>query len=165
MIAQIVRKLREFFLPEATNDGYMGYSNEPVELLIWLYNRLTNLADQLQKHAESAPYPHVSDGLRRMADEKQRSAVLVKDKIESLRGWVKESKAGLASGRNHWERVTKDLQDQRALESFLSIKEARLVQDSPDIAQLLRRIAITERAHRKILEELVARADPQAHQT
>jgi len=152
-------------LPEATNDGYIGYSNDPVEILIWLYNHLTNLADQLHKHAESAPYPHVSDQLRRIADEKRQSAVLVNNKNESLRGWINESKANLASGRNHWERVTKDLQDQKTLENFLSVQGARLAQESPDIAQLLRRIAIVEQAHRKILEELAARADPQAHQT
>ncbi|HET8563605.1 MAG TPA: hypothetical protein VFM35_07025 [Candidatus Binatia bacterium] len=138
--------------------------DDPVQILGRLYNHLTNLADQLETHAESAPYPHVSDRLRRIANEKRQSAALVKDKIESLRGWVNEYKAVLASGKNHWERVTKDLRDQKDLEDFLLVQEARLVH-SPDVAQLLRRLAIGEQAHRKILEELAVRADPQAHQT
>jgi hypothetical protein len=163
VIGYLFRKLRAFLLPERVSDESIDL-DDPVEVLSRLYNHLTNLAHQLDKHAESAPYPHVSDQLHRLANEKRQSAALVKDKIESLRGWVKENSAELASGRNHWERVTKDLKDQKNLEDFLLVQEARLVH-SPDLAELLRRLAVGEQAHRKILEEMAARADPQAHQT
>jgi hypothetical protein len=71
MLRGVLKKLREFLLPERTRNGAPGYA-EPFEVLLALYQHSSRLADQIELHAELAPYPHVADRLRRIAQEERQ---------------------------------------------------------------------------------------------
>jgi hypothetical protein len=136
----------------------------PVEALTAIYSRLTQLAGQLEDHADCAPYPYVASRLRQIAREKQNNAASIKQHIERRGGWVTEVSIVPASGKNHWQRMMRDLNDQRELEHFLYLCEPRLTRDSPELVDLLQRLTVSEAAHRAALIQLLAAADPQAPQ-
>ncbi len=129
------------------------------------YRELARLANQLKLHAEKAPYPFVGERLRRMAAEKEKSTALLFDGIEQLGGRVAKFDSSIPSGRNHWERMLQDVEDQKRVEARLTDEVSRLALEAPDHSQLLRRLLEVERRHRATLLDLLARADPQAEQT
>lgn len=138
---------------------------DPREVLINSYCDLSNLARQISAHADKAPYPHVAALLRRIAEEKQSSADLLREKILGSGHRPDELSLEIKSGKNHWERMAQDLNDQTAVETRLLDRAALLNGNSPKTAELLRQIADSHRKHRKVLLDLIARADPQADQT
>jgi rubrerythrin len=138
---------------------------DPGEVLRKSYRDLSNLARQIAAHADKAPYPHVAAALRRIAEEKQSSADLLRGKILGSGHRPDELSPEITSGKNHWERLTQDLNDQTAVETRLLDRAALLNENSPKTAELLRQIADSHRKHRKVLLDLIARADPQADQT
>ncbi|HEX9443737.1 MAG TPA: hypothetical protein VGA73_06435 [Candidatus Binatia bacterium] len=139
-------------------------AGDPLEILKESRRDLVRLADQIARHAEKAPYPHMAAELRRMAGEKRASADLLGDKVP-LAGPPEESPLDLPSGKNHWERMAQDLNDQNALDNRLVERAARLRETAPELADRLERIAASDRRHAKLLMDLIARADPQADQT
>jgi hypothetical protein len=107
----------------------------------------------------------VAGRLRQIAREKQANAAEIKQRVEQRGGWINEVSVAPVSGKNHWQRMMRDLNDQRVLEHFFFLYEARLSTDSPELAELLSRLKASEAAHRAALLKLVAAADPQATQT
>lgn len=136
-----------------------------IEVLTAGYNDLRRLTEQIKVHAERAPYPHVTARLRQMASEKERLAAALREKILGMGGALKEPVTALKSGKNHWERMVQDLEDQKSLEAFLLEQATLLADESPEIGDLLSRIAADQSPHREILLDLIARADPQAEQS
>ncbi len=138
---------------------------DPVRTLRLSYCNLYRLAEQIDDHAEKAPYPHVTQRLKQIAMEKRKNAVVLRDKILSLEGLLDEPQPNPKSGKNHWERMVQDLQDQKALEALLTEQSFRLAEEAPEISNLLKKIATAQIPHRQILIDLIARADPQANQS
>ncbi len=68
------------------------------------------------------------------------------------------------TGKNHWERLNLDLQDQIALDDLLFTLELKAA-ETPEIAKVVEELRSGQRSHRQILFDLVAIADPQATQT
>jgi hypothetical protein len=160
----LFRILGEILLPERYGDGQI-VPKEPIEALISAYRRLLQLASQLDSHADAAPYPHVAKRLRTIAAEKRESAERLKNVIQSHRRSVPEAAKSVATGKNHWERIGRDLSDQRAFENFLARSEPRLSAEYPELSEFLLNLRNREVAHREALAELLALADPQATQT
>ena len=70
MLRYLLKKLGELLLPErGSGDG--ARSMEPVDVLLLLHQRISRLAEQIQSHADFAPYPQVAERLRRVATEKR----------------------------------------------------------------------------------------------
>ncbi len=126
------------------------------------YRHLLRLADQILAHAEKAPYPHVAERLRHIALEKQKGANLLKDKLGSGAEKYSEPPLQAKSGKNHWERMVMDLEDQKALETELLQQATVLSAHAPGTSNLLLKIAAEQAAHKETLLDFVARADPQA---
>jgi rubrerythrin len=154
---------RGFTAAFAGND--LSQNRDPRDALLHSFRDLSNLARQISAHADKAPYPHVAATLRRIAAEKQSSADLLREKILGFVSSPDEIPREIQSGKNHWERLAKDLNDQTAVENRLLQRTALLNENYPETAELLRQIADSHRKHRKVLLDLIARADPQAEQT
>ncbi|MEK7334287.1 MAG: hypothetical protein AAB222_03070 [Candidatus Binatota bacterium] len=159
MIRELLKKLSAILRCAAARNGK---SKATVEILKADYHDLRRLAEQISNHAEKAPYPHVTQRLRQIASEKRNSTSILKEKLLSLGGGLEEFPLDLKSGKNHWERMVQDLQDQKALETSFFERTMRLADEAPEISDLLRKVVDAQLPHKEALLDLVARADPQA---
>ncbi len=164
MIRQLCDRLHAILRPASARNGKARLPG-PADALVTGYRHLRRLTEQIKAHAERAPYPHVAARLRQMAAEKQRATEVLKEKILAMGCDFEEPHTTPKSGKNHWERMVQDLEDQKSLEAFLLERATLLADDAPEIGDLLSRIAAGQGAHRDILLDLVARADPQAEQS
>ena len=157
----------KWFCVFSRGDGQNGEAgqSDPLGLLKNSYLRLCVQVKQLAEHAEKAPYPQAAARLRQMAAEKRANADRLRQSVLKLGTTLEETPCEVRSGRNHWERVVQDLQDQKNLETKLFDQATLLAKETPDLAELLRDIAASQHPHTDILLDLVARADPQADQT
>ena len=163
MPSTIFESIKNFFFPERSDNNY-SRRDTPVEGLTRAYELVFKLANQIEAHAAAAPYPHIRQTLQRIAFQKFGSAkklqVLLEKLGEKPRLPVGESK----TGKNHWERLNLDLQDQIALDDFLFMAELKSG-ETPEIAKMIKELRSSQRSHRGILSDLVGIADPQATQT
>jgi transcriptional regulator with AAA-type ATPase domain len=164
MIGFLFKKVQDLLLPERNTDNTRPMT--AADLLVSLCEQISRLAAQLEAHAERAPYPQVTDRLRAIADEKRSIANLLKEISDN----AQESSRGAlngppGTGKNHWERLIHDLEEQRALDDFLARYQSTLIQQFPGTADLFERIKATHEAHRRSLLKMIAVADPQANQS
>jgi hypothetical protein len=164
MFRQLCDRLLTILRPATAKNGKAKVL-PPVEALTTGYNDLWRLTEQIKVHAERAPYPHVAARLRQMAAEKERLTAALREKILGMGGVLKEPRAALKPGKNHWERMVQDLEDQKSLEAFLLEHATLLADEAPEVGDLLSRVAADQSPHREILLDLIARADPQAEQS
>ncbi len=164
MPGRLFKKLRDVLFPEA-KDGSDNYAMAPVEVVESTYRRIFQLADQIRAHSEQAPYPHIAEALRRVAAEKQAQADELQQRLRNLGVWVPRPTTLSVSGKNHWERMTVDLKNQKSLDDFLQVQQARLAVEYAEIARLLGELRTSQTPHKELLMTLVAVADPQATQT
>ena len=130
------------------------------------YQDLLRLAQQVRVHADMAPYPAVSERLNQIAVEKEASAGSLREKIFGFGAMVNdETGLDLFKGKNHWDRMVRDLEDQRNLEDLLRDDMIFLDQGSTEVNELLGKIVASEATHRNAFQDLLAKADPQATQS
>ena len=127
-------------------------------------NDSQDTAEQIQAHAEQAPYPHVARCLEHLVLEKRNSVKLLSKEILNLQGDPSIHQLDLQSGKNHWERINRDIEDQKVLVGNLLESSAHWAEKAPQIAELLKRITTVENSHKETLIQLLMRADPQAEQ-
>jgi hypothetical protein len=162
MPSSISESLKQFFFPERANDNYSRVET-PAKALVLAHELLSKLANQIESHATSAPYPQIAQTLHRVATQKYDSANKLKIVIASL-GEKTRSLAGEPKpGKNHWERLNLDLHDQITLDDFFLTLELRA--GETEIAEIVKELRTSQKPHRQILSDLVAIADPQATQT
>ena len=164
MFRYLFKKLEELLLPERQTNNGARYL-EPVDALRLIHQRISQLAQQIESHAETAPYPQVAERLRRIANEKWDSGNRLKQIIEKLHGSIPEQLQFSATGKNHWQRLIRDLEDQKELDDLLSRYEFALSRQLPEITDFLQELKTMDDAHRQSLTQLIAVADPQAAQT
>src|SRR5215468_11580796 len=111
IVGVLCKKLEALLLPErSADDGTRQL--EPVAVLQLIHQRILQLAKQIESHAELAPYPQVAERLRQIADEKRNSGKGLKEIIENLQGSISEGTQLPATGKNHWQRLIRDLENQ-----------------------------------------------------
>lgn len=164
MLHYLFKKLEELLLPERQSDDGAQYL-EPVDVLRLIHQRVSQLAQQIESHAELAPYPQVAERLRRIASEKRDSGNRLKQIIEKLHGAITEGSQPSTTGKNHWQRLIRDLEDQKALDDLLSRYEFIVTRQVPELADFLQELKTIHETHRRSLTQLTAVADPQASQT
>ena len=164
MFRYLFKKLEELLLPERQTNNGARYL-EPVDALRLIYQRIFQLAQQIESHAETAPYPQVAERLRRIANEKWNSGNRLKQIIEKLHGSIPEQLQFSGTGKNHWQRLIRDLEDQKELDDLLSRYEFALSRQLPEITDFLQGLKTMDDSHRQSLTQLIAVADPQAAQT
>ena len=162
MFGYLFKKIEELLLPERiSKDGV----REPVAVLRLIHQRISQLAQQIGSHAELAPYPQVAARLRQIAADKRDMGERLKKIIENRHESITEEIESAASGRNHWQRLIRDLEDQKALDDLLFRYEFMLTREVPEAAEFLQELKTTHEIHRRSLTQLIAVADPQATQT
>lgn len=163
MLQQLIKKARErigFGLPR---DGRPGPA-DPILRLTKYYGELLRLEQQIESHAERAPYPHVAEKLRRIAREKRELASTMRGKIPALEKYAGEPPSTIKSGKNHWERMVQDLEDQKALDEGLTGPGETLAGHDPELSRVLLDIVAAQASHKDDFRDLIARSDPQAYQ-
>lgn len=163
MIFALMKRLAGLLLGQPQGNGKIDA--DPISALTASYREELSLAHQIDAHAEKAPYPHVARRMRRMADEKRNAAGLLKEKLMSFHIGPEQPPWEVRTGRNHWERIRQDIEDQKALEDRLFRRALHLAETAPEISDLLGKIAAQDSSHREELMDLIARADPQAYQS
>lgn len=164
MIRELLKRLQAVLRAASAKNGNVRVLDPMMALRLSYYN-LCRLAAQIDDHAGKAPYPQIAQRLEQIALEKRRSVEILREKILSLQGHLDEPQPNPKSGKNHWQRMVQDLQDQKALETLLAEQSVRLAEDAPEISDLLKEIVAAQIPHSDILMDLVARADPQANQS
>lgn len=160
----LLKKIQARLRPASVTNG-KPEGLDSIGILKAGFQALRSLAEQIDSHAERAPYPHMAQRLRQMAAEKRLTANLLRDKILDLGGKLEELPLEVKSRKNHWERMVQDLNDQKALENSLLEQAAILAEEAPEICDLLREVAAAQLPHREALLDLIARSDPQAEQS
>ena len=159
----VFESIKSFFFPERNDNNYSRHDT-PVEGLTLAHERIFKLAHQIEAHASGAPYPHMRQTLEGIAIQKFDSAKKLQTLIEKLGEKPRLPVGEPKTGKNHWERLNFDLQDQIALDDFLFTVELKSG-ETPEIAKMIEEIRSSQKPHRQILLDLVAVADPQATQT
>ncbi len=160
MFLPLIKKLGAILKPQVINKKAF----DSREFLREVFRDLSCLAEQIHTHAEMAPYPNIAQRLRQIAMEKRETVNTMKEKISGLLVPIDESQLNLRSGKNHWERMVRDLEDQKTLENKLVIRAASLADEAPELSDLLKGIKAGQLSHKDTLLDLVVRADPQADQ-
>ncbi len=159
MVLTLLKKLGGILKPHVINKKAF----DSREILREIFRDLSYLAEQIHTHAEMAPYPNIAQQLRQIAMEKRETVNTMKEKISGLLV-PDESQLNLRSGKNHWERMVQDLEDQKTLENKIVIQAASLADEAPELSDLLKGIKAGQLSHKDTLLDLVVRADPQADQ-
>lgn len=161
MIRELFKKAISVLKSASAANG-TSKTPEPAGILRSDYYELSRLVQQIEYHAERAPYPHVTQRLTQIAVEKKVHLQLLREKLLSLGVDLSELPLDLRSGKNHWERMVQDLEDEKALETRFTEQAVLSADDAPEISDFLQKIVAAQLPHKEILLDLVARADPQA---
>ena len=163
MPSRIFESIKSFFFPERRDNNH-SRRETAVEGLTFAHELILKLAKQIEAHAAGAPYPHMRQTLQGIAIQKFDNAKKLRTLIEKLGEKPRLATGEPKTGKNHWERLNFDLQDQIALDDFLFSLELK-AGETPEITQLIQELRNSQRAHRQTVLDLIAIADPQATQT
>ena len=163
MPSTIYESVKNFFFPERSDSNHRRFETS-VERLALAYELISKLANQIEVHAASAPYPHIRHTLHGIATQKFDSAKKLETLLQKLGEKPRLPVGEPKTGQNHWERLNLDLQDQIVLDDFLFTLELK-AGETPEITRVIQELRNGQRSHRQSLSDLIAIADPQANQT
>jgi hypothetical protein len=118
---------------------------------------------QLRTHAQSVPYPSLTQSLVALADQHDAHALLLQGEIERLGGTVGRPTSFTArAGRNYWERLTFDLDDLRLKsKQYIELGQHWDI-EYPEAAAVFSRLARETGTMGRAVRDLIARSDPHA---
>jgi hypothetical protein len=123
------------------------------------YHDEVTAAAQLRAHAACVPYPQAATYLRQLAEVEDRHAAELARQIATVGGRVTPVTPEVRHGTNHWYRMTASLAAADEKRRRLIEQAVRWDGDYPVVAAVLAHMAAEETAQRRLLEELVTRAD------
>ncbi|MBI3797813.1 MAG: hypothetical protein HY268_12705 [Deltaproteobacteria bacterium] len=130
--------------------------------LLASYGEEVRLARQIREHADQAPHQIGAQQLHAVAEEQDRLAQLLRDKITALGGEVSDHLAPLRGGKNHWARVARDLEETQALRRHYNEQAIRWDPHLPDVVELYRMLEQEKNRIIAALRDIALRADPHA---
>jgi hypothetical protein len=115
---------------------------------------------QLRRHAHRMYYPHLGEGLLRIAAETQAHLPWLEEKIRALGGTLPQCASTPTTGSNSWECLRRDLEEARR--GCINLLEWTHTAEhpEPEIAVGLRRIRADKQHHRKELGDMLMKSDP-----
>jgi rubrerythrin len=119
-------------------------------------------AARLRRDAGCARYPQVADRLRALAEDEERHAAWLAERVAALGGRLPDDPPLDPPGPSQWARAAAAAQAARAKRQRLVERIARWDPDEPDVVALLARIEREDAAALGAYDEVVARSDPQA---
>ncbi len=126
------------------------------------YQAEIQLAKQIQAHSELSPHQAGADQLRAAAQEQERIATFLQDKIVDLGGECQESDTTPKEGQNHWARVVLDLADSKAITQKYNEQAIFWDPDVPDAAVFFLTLERDKQRLNALLRDIALRADPHA---
>ncbi len=135
-----------------------------VPILVTSYRAEKQLTQQILAHAELAPHQAGRDTLRIAAQEQERIAQRIQDKIVELEGkWSGEAaEAAPKEGHNHWSRVVRDLEDSQTLTQQYNEQAIYWDPDLPGATQFFLSLEKDKQRLNAFLRDIALRADPHA---
>jgi hypothetical protein len=121
-------------------------------------------AEQMRRHAETAPNQLNHQELGRLGDEEQAYAQQLLEALTAMGASSTLQAAGTVpdGALNHWGRLVQDLEAHRAAARHLREEAVHFAETLPETAKLLEQLCRAEEAHALRLRDLIARTDPQA---
>ena len=115
---------------------------------------------QFTQHAERMHYPQFRERLLRIAAEEQAHVTWLRDKLLALGGEVPAVSLPPKGGKNAWEALLRDLEEEKR--SYADLLEAMHLAEQADaeLAEGLRRIREEEQRHREELLDMLVKSDP-----
>jgi rubrerythrin len=134
-----------------------------MELLCDEYVRGTKDVAQFQQHADKMAYPQFRKRLLQIAAEEESHVEWLRNKIRALGGEPPEVMTPVAEGKNSWECLLADAEDE-GRDSAAVYGSIYTLADEPDlgIAEGLRRMYQDETRHRQEILDMLMKSDPQA---
>jgi bacterioferritin (cytochrome b1) len=117
---------------------------------------------QYRRHAEQMRYKHFREKLLRIAEDEEKHAGWLKDRIIALGGKVPERSATLADGWNTWEDLRLDLTEEKRHKWDLIDQLPMIERFDSETATTLHRILADEDDHRAQITAMLMRSDPLA---
>jgi bacterioferritin (cytochrome b1) len=117
---------------------------------------------QLRGHAERMRYPHFRERLSHIADDEERHAAWLGERIASLGGSLPRLSFASREGGNSWENLRLDLDEEKHCIWNLEERLMKIDRLNPEIASGLRQILEDEIRHRDEITDMLVRSDPQA---
>ena len=134
-----------------------------IELLRDEYMKEVKDVAQFQEHADRMTYPHFRKRLLHIAEEEKAHVEWLRDKIRALGGELPEMLLPVTSGRNNWECLLADVEEERRDSSAVLARIYTLAEEADlEIADGLRRIHENEKRHRQEILDMLMKSDPQA---
>jgi ferritin-like protein len=124
-----------------------------------LYTDEWQLATQLRAHAERLRYPQYQQRVKILSDEKQEHVQRLAKKIAELGGTVPQTTPTVKDGRNDYQRLLGDLEDEKLLVSKYLHEAYKMDDYDHDTAELLLKIRKKEKDHQATLTDILMRTD------
>ena len=134
-----------------------------IELLRDEYMKEAKDVAQFQEHADRMTYPHFRKRLLDIAEEEKAHVEWLRDKIRALGGELPEMRLPVTSGRNNWECLLADVEEERRDSSAVLARIYTLAEEADsEITEGLRRMHEDEKRHRQEILDMLMKSDPQA---
>ncbi|MCS6926016.1 MAG: ferritin-like domain-containing protein [Candidatus Binatia bacterium] len=133
-----------------------------VEMLCQAYLDEAKDVMQFTAHAERMAYPQFRERLLRIAAEEQTHVQWLREKILALGGTVPEVTVPLRQGKNSWECLRLDVEEEERDYGALLEQMYAVEGVDPELAEGLRRIRAEERRHRAELLDMLLKSEPYA---
>jgi rubrerythrin len=133
-----------------------------VEILREEYVEEAQDAEQFTKHAQRMYYPQFRERLLRIAAEEQTHVQWLRGKILALGGTIPEISMTPKVGKNSWECLLMDVEEERRCCSDLLERMHVAEHADPEIAEGLRRMREDETRHREEIMDMLMKSDPYA---
>lgn len=142
--------------------GFFGLAKEskPLEILRRLYLEESEHFALFAQHALGVQYPQFRAKLEKIAVREAAHLDSIGRQIKALGGALPVLRPSKPVGGNSWEVLRAALEDESRCAGELLEHAARLQDEYPDVADLLRRIYQDEQRHRDEIQEMLMRSDP-----
>ena len=117
-------------------------------------------ARQYRLHAEQMRYNHFRAQLERIADEEEKHAQWLLERIIALGGAIPQGTSEPEDARNTWEDLGLDLLEEKRHQWDLTDQLPIIERTDPATAEILRRIFEEESNHRTAITHMLMRSDP-----
>jgi bacterioferritin (cytochrome b1) len=136
--------------------------HEILALLGRMYADKIKDSRQYRLHAEQMRYRHFRELLLHIADDEEKHAQWLKNRIVALGGEIPQIPSTLQDGWNSWEDLRLDLAEEKYHDWDLRDQLPLVERVDSATAETLRRIHAEESNHRALLTAMLMRSDPLA---
>lgn len=133
-----------------------------VDLLGRQYADKMKDARQFRLHSEQMRYPQFRAKLQQIADDEEKHAQWLRDKIVDLGGEIPHVTLEPEDARNTWEDLRLDLLEKKRHQWDLIDQLPKIERIDSATAEILLQILAEESQHRTLITEMLIRSDPTA---